>query len=195
MLFLIFYKNCDRMYGTFNKGMVFLIKTRYVKNISTYVLKRIIIFLILILIASLAFSIAFNQSRVRVFVNDAFTQRADAILEKTDLEDLKNFFDEDFLAKDSVLIDNKYALYDVATYDYSLNIDHLSVGWVAPSRATVVVSERIDDITGQFAGTAEEKIGMADTPPSWENGKHKVKLKKSEGRWYIVGIEKVKDLK
>lgn len=173
---------------------MFAIKSHHVKSMSSYVLKKIIYFLILILVAILAFSIAFNQSRVRVFVNDAFTQRANIILKNTDVEDLKNFFEEDFIAKDPYVIEKKYSLYEVSTYDYDLNIDHLSVGWIAPSRATVVISERVTDIKGQFTGTSDEKVGMPDTPPEWENAKYKVKLKKTSGRWYIISMEKSKDL-
>ena len=42
---------------------------------------------------------------------------------------------------------------------------------------------------------SEEKIGMSDSPPDWNNAKYKVKLKKTDGRWYIVEMEKTKDLK
>ncbi len=168
---------------------------QYVKSASTYVLRKIILFLILLLVAILAFSIAFNQFRVRTFVNDAFTARANVILENTETKGLSSYFDEDFIAKDPMLLEKKYALYDVSRYDYKLNIDYLSVGWVAPSRASVVISEYVTEIKGQFTGTSEEKIGMSDIPPDWNNAKYKVKLKKTDGRWYIVEMEKTKDLK
>lgn len=167
---------------------------QYVRNATLYALKKIVMFLILVLVAILAFCIAFNQFRVRTFVNDAFTERANVILENTDTKTLSSFFEENFIAGDPMLVERKYALYDVSRYDYKLDIDYLSVGWISPSKASVVISEYVTEIKGQFSGDPEEKIGLGDTPPEWTAAKYKVKLKKSDGKWYITEMEKLKDL-
>lgn len=166
-----------------------------VRSTTIYVLKKFIIFCVIVLIAILGFNIAFNQARVRVFVNDAFTARANAILEDTGGSGLDKYFSEEFLTADSIVTDSPYALYEVSRYDYKLDITHISVGWIAPTKAKVTFNEYVDEIRGQFKGTSEEKIGMPDTPPEWTPARYKITLKKSEGKWYITEIEKVKDLK
>ena len=35
---------------------------------------------------------------------------------------------------------------------------------------------------------------MGDTPPEWQAAKYKVKMKKYDGKWYIVKMDKMKDL-
>lgn len=176
-----------------SKRMVLAIN-QYVRNATVYALKRFILFLILVLVSIIAFSIAFNQFRVRIFVTDAYTARANVILENTDTSALENFFDEDYLRIDPMLAERPYELYDVSRYDYDLNIDYISVGWIAPNKASVVFSEYVTEIKGQYSGTADQKIGLPDTPPEWTPAKYKVKLKKTDGRWYIVEMEKQKDL-
>lgn len=168
---------------------------QYVKSATRYALKRIILFLVLVLIAVVAFSIAFNHFRVRTFVTDAFTARANTVLENTDTKTVGNFFDENFIATDEMLVNRPYALYDVSRYDYELEIDRISVGWIAPHKATVVMSEYVTEIKGQFSGTSEEQVGMSETPPEWTPARYKVKLKKIDGRWFIVEMDKQKDLK
>lgn len=138
---------------------------------------------------------AFNQMRVRTFVKDALTVRTNTVLENTDTKKMANFFDENFIRTDELLVNNPYSLYDVSGYEYKMDIDHISVGWLAPRKANVIVEEYVTEIKGQFSGTAEEKVGMSDFPPEMAPARYKIKLKKSEGRWYIVEIEKVKDLK
>lgn len=151
-------------------------------------------FFVLVIVAVLVFNITFNQFRVRIFVNDAFTARANIVLESGDASDLNNFFDEQCINNDTLVGEKPYLLYSVSRYDYNLEIKRVSVGWIAPRNAKVVMEETVTDIKGQFTGNSEEKVGHGDMPPEWNNAKYEVRLKKFDGRWYIVEVEKVKDL-
>ena len=131
------------------------------------------------LVAILVYNITFNHFRVRTFVNDAFTARANAVLESSDTEVLTNFFEESCLAKDALIDEKPYLLYSVSRYDYNLEINRVSVGWIAPRTAKVVLTEKVRDIKGQFTGASEQRVGLTDIPPEWDNAKYEVKLKKN----------------
>lgn len=167
----------------------------HTKKAFSYILKKAVLLLIICVIGFLAFNIAFNHSRVRVFVNDAMTDRAAVILQHGDVETMQKYFDTSFMEKDMASTDSAYKYYNITKYDYEMEINSVSVGWIAPRSATVTVSEYVTDIKGQFTGTEEEKIGKSDNPPDWQPAKYRIKMKKQNGRWYIFSIDKVKDLK
>lgn len=160
-----------------------------------YISKRLLIISIVAVLSILAFNIAFNQSKVRTFVGDAMEARASTLLTHEDTDSIKKFFDASFLEKNPDFLKNEYQYYHVTGYDYALDINKISVGWISPSKATATASERITNIRGVYTGSEEDKAGKAENPPEWTSAKLKVRMRKYDGRWYITSIEKVKELK
>lgn len=171
-----------------------IINNQSIKNALKYIKKQVSFIFVLLIVAVGVFNIAFNHSRIRVFVNDAMVKRAQIILDNEETDDLQNYFNLECIEKDEYLNSKPYEKYSVTKFDHELEIEMVATGWIMPKRATVYVKQSIEDIRGQYKGSKADKGDLPDVPFDFEDMMYKVKMKKQEGRWYIVSLKPVRSI-
>jgi hypothetical protein len=164
-----------------------------------YAFTRIILFVVAILVIALGFYTGMDSMNVNVITKDAFTMRAESVLEPSSVseEDLPKLFTQDFINTDSVLNSTKYEDYTITNYYQRADVK-AKIVWPWMNKVVVHATEEVMDITGTLkesaevtaADTAEDaqtdeegqiQVNVKDkTPPDWVSGEYEVTLVKDE---------------
>lgn len=148
-----------------------------------YVLRTLLIIAALVVTALYVFIGAMHVSNIYILVSEGMERRAECILKGGSVNELTEYFTEDFVSKDAALYDGKYSGYTVTNFIYKLDVDSLAVlPW--DTAASMKVTERLLSLSGTpDEGTPED----AKLPP-WTPVRYGVKLRRIDGRWYIGDI-------
>lgn len=142
-----------------------------------YLIRTLLIVALVIGSLEFAFRTAMNVSNIYVLTMDGLQKRANKILMGKD-EELEKYFSENFLRRDTLLNNDKFANAGVRNFDYKLSVEWaFAYPWENKGTATVV-----ERVVGLYTDNPEEG---AQTP-KWEDGKYELKfVRNEEGRWYI----------
>ena len=145
-----------------------------------YVLRTLLILVGIAVLCLTVFVTAMHVSSIYILVAEGLEQRAGVILQAGAVEELTEYFTEDFVALDAALYAGKYDDFTVTSFIYKLNVNSLFVlPW--DSSATVRVTEKMLSITG----TPNDNVPADAALPAWTPAKYAIKLRKISGRWYI----------
>lgn len=156
------------------------------KRTAWYLFRTALIFAVIVGLMTIAFFFAMDAANIYIIVTEGMTLRMDCTLGSRDYNEMYEYFIADFVDKDERVHNNAYDLYNIENYDYRLDIDKIDI-WPFATTATMTVTERVPNITGE---------GTADAPsanvPAWEAGRYTVTCKKIDGRWFIEKVKLIK---
>ena len=141
-----------------------------------YVLRTLIITAAIVALCLGVFIEGLHISNLYILVTEGMEKRAEAILKygQTGVDiDLTPYFSEEYLNNDHELDSGKYAGFTVASYDYRIDVEAVSV-----DARLAAINAASDDTEG--AAPAEL--------PEWEAGRYQVVFKREGSRWYINSI-------
>ena len=146
--------------------------------------------LIVALVAALGwyvFSVGFNASNMYILATEGMQLRTECVMQDGPMLELTEYFTEEFINNDELLVSGKYDDYTVSDYSYKLSVEGFNLNpWA--SRATLQVVERVEQLQGSINSDRipEDAPEGAEYPlPEWEAGRYKMTLEKVNGRWYI----------
>ena len=148
-----------------------------------YVLRTLLVIVALVVAALYVFIGAMHVSNIYILVSEGMEKRAACILEGGSVNELTEYFTEDFVAKDAALYDGAYSGFTITNFIYMLDVSSLMVlPW--DTSASMKVTERMLSLSGTpNDGTPED-----EKPPAWTPMRYSVKLKRIDERWYISDI-------
>lgn len=150
-----------------------------------YVLRTLLIIVTLVVAALYVFVGAMHVSNIYILVSEGMEKRAACILEGGSVNELTEYFTEEFVAKDAALYDGEYSGYTISNFIYKLDVNRLMVlPW--DKTASVRVTERMLSLSGK--PKPDEELPEDAAPPAWTPVRYSVKLRRVEGRWYIADI-------
>lgn len=148
-----------------------------------YVLRTLLVGVALVVAALYMFIGAMHVSNIYVLVTEGMEKRAACILEGGSVNELTEYFTEEFVARDAALYDGAYGDYTITNFVYKLDVDSLMVlPW--DTSASMKVRERMLSLSG----TPHEGVDADAKPPAWTPVRYSVKLKRIQERWYISDI-------
>lgn len=148
-----------------------------------YVLRTLLVGVALVVAALYMFIGAMHVSNIYVLVTEGMEKRAACILENGSVNELTEYFTEEFVARDAALYDGAYHDYTITNFIYKLDVDSLMVlPW--DTSASMKVRERMLSLSG----TPHEGVDADSKPPAWAPVRYSVKLKRIHERWYISDI-------
>ena len=129
----------------------------------------------------ISFNWARDVSNIFVLTTEGAKIRAQTILKRGEVQDLADFFTEEFIQNDGLLHENPFQDYYVTTFSYDAKVKTLPnvrEGWVE-------IEERVSNIRGSGSETAG-----AQEIPAWVNYRYRVYLQQDENnRWFITEME------
>jgi len=148
-----------------------------------YVLRTLLIIAALIVVALYVFTGAMHVSNIYILVSEGMEKRAECILEGGSVNELTEYFTEDFVTKDTALYAEKYSDYTITNFIYKLNVESMFVlPW--DTSASMKVTESMLSLSGTINEGAAENVEA----PAWTPALYSVRLTRISGRWYISDI-------
>lgn len=150
-----------------------------------YVLRTLLVIVALVVAALYVFIGAMHVSNIYILVSEGMEKRAACILEDGSINELTEYFTEEFVSKDTALYDGAYSGYTITNFIYKLDVNSLMVlPW--DTAASMKVTERLLALSGK----PKPEGGMPEDsqPPAWAPVRYGVKLRRINGRWYIGDI-------
>ncbi|NCB31808.1 MAG: hypothetical protein EOM66_10430 [Clostridia bacterium] len=145
-----------------------------------FVLRTLLIIVALIVAALYVFIGAMHVSNIYILVSEGMEKRAECILEGGSVNELTEYFTQDFVSKDAALYNDRYVNYTVTNFIYKLDVNSLLVlPW--DTSASMKVTERLLSLSG----TPNEGLPEDAKLPAWTPARYSVKLRRMNGRWYI----------
>ncbi len=152
-----------------------------------YVLRAVLIVSLLLGFAFAVFTEGMYISNMFIVVTEGMSLRADTILKNGSVSDLSQYFTQEFLDSDDLLLSGAYLDYAVDSYDYRYAIKGIRVlPWA--KNGSVGYIERIPTIV---ASPISEEVKGPVTP--WTPMRYKINLVKVEGRWLISSLAVVEE--
>ncbi len=133
-----------------------------------------------------------HASNLYILCMEGLQLRATCILQEGDQAALSEYFTAQFLENDPALAADTYRPYTISDYDYSIEIENISVmPW--SQTATVTAVDRMENMTGTWAEqkTEQNEEEQAVVLPKWEEARYYVRFRKLEGRWYIYQMQMI----
>ncbi|MEF9972992.1 MAG: hypothetical protein RSJ41_06700 [Clostridia bacterium] len=168
---------------------------KYVRRFLWFIASRLLAFSIIVSILILGFYLAMNAANIYILLSDGMELRTQVILMREDTEELNNFFRTDFLSSDEALQiglspQSPYLNYKINSFESDVKMEWVwSWPWEDTAQATIV--HRVPTIKGSVIGekSALVKNGqLSATPPSWQGGRYKMTLLRTNGQWKIAGM-------
>lgn len=148
-----------------------------------YVLRTLLVIVALVVAALYVFIGAMHVSNIYILVSEGMEKRAACILEGSSVNELTEYFTEDFVAKDTALYDGAYSDYTITNFIYKLDVESLFVlPW--DTAASMKVTERLLSLSG----TPNQGMSADAAVPAWDSARYSVRLRRINGRWYINDI-------
>ncbi|MEL7608804.1 MAG: hypothetical protein AAGU74_04815 [Bacillota bacterium] len=169
---------------------MFTNKATVVGRSLKYVLRTALIVLGIIAAGYFVFQTGLNGSNMYILATEGMQLRAECVLQDSSKDALLEYFTPDFIADDALLSESTYANYTIADFNYTLEVENISVlPWSETAGMQVV--ERVERITGQIN---KNSIPEGTDPtqflvPEWEAGRYRISFVKIDDRWYISGLE------
>ena len=147
-----------------------------------YMLRLLLLIAAVVALALGAFMSALYTSNIYIILVDGMQKRAACILQDGSVQDLSEYFTEEFIASDAALTSGAYDGFTVNNFDYRVDVERLRA---YPWSATVRVQTLLR--LASLSATANEEAAGKE-PPAWQSGRYNVVFVKREGRWYIDEI-------
>jgi len=148
-----------------------------------YVLRTLLIIVALVVAALYVFIGAMHVSNIYILVSEGMEKRAACILEGGSVNELTEYFTEEFVAKDPALYAGTYNGFTINNFIYKLDVTSLMVlPW--DTSASMKVTERMLSLSG----TPNDGMPEDAKLPAWTPVRYNVKLKRIGDRWYISDI-------
>lgn len=148
-----------------------------------YLLRWMLVITLTIFLCYFALVEMFYVSNIYIITSEGMEKRADCVLGETTTNSLQEYFVNDWILQDELLMTQAYNPYVVESYDHRLSFEAIKVfPW--SKTATVRVVERVKNILAKPKNEA-----TVDPAPAWDNAQMELKLEKIDGRWFIVAVE------
>lgn len=153
-----------------------------VRRTIWFVIRAVLLVSLLLGLAYGVFTEGMYISNMYIIVTEGMENRADNVLKNTADSDLSQFFTEDFLNSDEMLLSSPYLDWAVDSFDYRYEIKGISVlPWAKTGSVKYV--ERIPSIVA--TPISDEVTGSV---PAWKSMLYRVNLVKVDGRWLISNL-------
>lgn len=144
-----------------------------------------------ILVGALAICFVFTGmyvGNIYIVVTEGMALRAECILQDGSLNELSEYFTDEWLARDELLNSDRYADYTVTNYDHRLSIRGISALF-GRREATMKVLERMASLSGKPNSDA-----VAGALPEWTDVLYEVTFTMDEeSRWYISELKVIEE--
>ena len=166
-------------------------KLRAARRTMMYIVRTLLIVTVGGIVCIAAFMTSERMSNLYILSTEGMAMRADCILKNEVSNDLQEYFTMSYLDQDQALGGGAYANYTIASYDYSLEIEKISVlPWSMSASVTAV--ERVSPKGSINADRLSEGESAANYPlPEWTPVRYKLHFINSGTRWYISELEVV----
>lgn len=155
---------------------------------------RVILIVALIALACYGvFTTAFRAANMYILVTEGLQLRAECIVADGPKEELKAYFTEAFLSRDTLLTDTPYDDYNITSYDYRVEVNGFSV-WPWSKTASFTVTSRMSSMSGVIREDRIPENAPEDAVyplPEWEDGRYEVRFRLDNGRWYMYQMQLV----
>lgn len=159
-----------------------------------FFMRTVLLAVLLVALCYGVFTTAMRASNLYILATEGLELRAECILQDGAQVELREYFTEAFLEKDTALSHTVYEDYTITNFDYRIEVEGVSV-WPWSQTATVTVIERMAAMTGTLnedkkpEGTAED----AEHPlPEWQPGRYLLRFRLKDDRWYIYQMQLLK---
>lgn len=147
-----------------------------------FIVRAVLLVSIMLGLAYAVFTEGMYISNMYIIVTEGMENRADNVLKNSADSELSQFFTEDFLQHDELLLGGSYLDWAVDSFDYRYEIKGISVlPWAKTGHVKYV--ERIPTIVA--TPISDEVQGSV---PPWTPMLYRVNLVKVEGRWLISSL-------
>lgn len=138
-----------------------------------------------------AFTMAMDAANLYILATEGMQLRAECVLQDGPDEELKAYFTEAYLSRDSLLSGTRYDDYTVSSYDYRISVESITA-WPWFSTGTMVITERMASLNGTILDEKKPENppeGATYPPPEWESGRYRLHFINANGRWLIQQVE------
>ncbi len=164
--------------------------TRMAKRGIWYFMRTVLILVAVVGLCYGVFQMAMHASNLYILATEGLKLRAECILQDGNKVEMGEYFTQTFLDQDQELKKDRYADYNISSYDYEISLEGISV-WPWSKTASVTIVERVS-INGSIRDEAKPQDGEADAEyplPEWKPARYIVRFIKYEGRWYIYQMQ------
>lgn len=155
-----------------------------------YALRTALLAVLVIAAGYFALQIGENSSNIYILATEGMQLRAECALQQSSRDALPEYFTPEFLQSDGLFTKDTYANYTITDYNYTLEVENVSVfPW--SSSASMQAVERVERIVGQInKDSIPEGMDPAQFPlPEWEAARYRITFSRVDGRWYISGLK------
>lgn len=147
-----------------------------------YVLRTLLIITAIVAMCFGIFVEGMYVSNLFILVTEGLEQRAECILTDGAVLELTEYFTEDFVRNDAELYAGLYDDFTVASFDYRVNVEKVSVlPW--HHRANMQVLTQLAAVN---AAPNDKDSGAV--LPEWATARYVVSFAREGSRWYITGM-------
>lgn len=166
---------------------------KYIRRAMWFLATRVLAVTLVAAVLVCAFYMCMNTANIYIVLTDGLEERVDVILSATGAEKLSDYFHADFLNTDTALQgafdgSSAFGAYRITDHEYILTIESLWA-WPWDETATCTVLERVPSITGTVLPGRKKEVDSE--LPSWQGGRYTVTLRRSNGKWKIVGMKQI----
>lgn len=169
---------------------------RKLRRFLEFIVSRLFFVTLLSALFILVFYLAMNTANIWILVDEGLDARAGVVLMGNSPDSLSNYFREEFLAQDPILLvgtgdSSPYKDYSIRSYRH--NVQMLSVWcWPWESTARAEIIESVPYINGTIKSNSRAAALASDEslvrPPAWETRHYQVTLVRNAGRWKISAL-------
>lgn len=173
---------------------------RAIRRFLAFIASRLFFVTLIVSLAILSFYTAMNVANIWILTDEGLEARARAVIQGTDMASLTNYFTEEFILQDPVLMvgtgaSSPYRDYSVRGITHKTTM-HTIWAWPWDNTATAEVTESIPSIDGTILAAQREAALAAGgeerlKPPAWETNRYRVTLARTGGRWKISALQRM----
>ena len=173
---------------------------RAIRRFLTFIASRLFCVTHVVSLAILSFFTAMIVANIWILTDEGLEARARAVIQGTETAQLTNYFTEDFILQDPVLMvgtgaSSPYRDYSIRSVSHKTRM-HTIWAWPWDNTATAEVTESIPAIDGTILAAQREAALAAGgeerlKPPAWETSRYRVMLQRTGGRWKISALQRM----
>lgn len=168
---------------------------KYLRRFLWFFATRLMLLTLVAALLVVGFYMAMNSANIYVLLTDGLTERADTIIAGADSSQLSDYFEDSYLANDTLLVEAQngnsvYANYKITSYDHNVSLNWMW-SWPWSETAQAEITETVYAIEGKPLASAADRVTAGELtsyPPHWQGGRYRVLLVKRNGQWRISQI-------
>ena len=170
---------------------------KYLRRFIWHVASRLLLLCAVLGMMVVTFYYAMNLANIQIILKDGMARRAEVVMKEEDGSELKKYFQDSFLERDSALMaaangESPYRFYSITGIDHRIEMGFLWV-WPWDDTARVEITERIPHIDGRArASKADELVAQGGSsalyPPPWQAARYRAVLTRENGQWRIKSL-------